>query len=126
MGGRRCEAVDVIEVERTNTVLYCEPWAEVVGFYRDRLGLTIVFENDWFVEFAISQGAYLSVADPARATVAPSDGRGVTLSWKVGDVVAAREALVRAGVEVGEIRFRFGSPVVDLHDPVGNRIELWS
>jgi catechol 2,3-dioxygenase-like lactoylglutathione lyase family enzyme len=116
----------MIEVERTNTVLYCVRWAEVVAFYRDHLGLVVTFENDWFVEFELSTGSFISVADARRTSIAAGDGRGVTLSWRVPDVVSTRAALVHAGVDVGALDSRFGSTVVDLHDPAGNRIELWS
>ena len=116
----------MVAVERTNTVLYCDRWAEVVAFYRDRLGLTVTFENDWFVEFAVHTGAFLSVANAARASIRAGDGAGITLSWQVADVTAARSALAEAGVEVGDLIRRFGADVFDVFDPAGNRIEFWS
>jgi predicted enzyme related to lactoylglutathione lyase len=78
------------------------------------------------VELAVSPTAFVSVADAARATVAPGDGRGITLSWRVADVDATRAALLADGVAVGPVGTRFGSRVADVHDPAGNRIELWS
>ena len=111
---------------RTNTILYCEKWSETVAFYRDLLRLSSTFENDWFVEFEIAPGSSVSVADAARASIASGDGRGLTLSWQVPDVAAAGDVLRSRGVDVGPVRLRFGSPVVDLRDPAGNRIELWS
>lgn len=116
----------MVVVERTNTVLYCEQWAETVAFYRDTLGLAVAFENDWFVEFAVHPGAFVSVADAARSSIRAGDGSGITLSWRVADVAATGAALTAAGVETGEITHRFGSSVVDVFDPAGNRIEFWS
>jgi catechol 2,3-dioxygenase-like lactoylglutathione lyase family enzyme len=116
----------MIAVERTNTVLYCERWVETVAFYRDTLGLDVAFENDWFVEFAVHPGAYVSIADAARTSVRPGDGSGITLSWRVADVTAVRSALAEAAVSVGEPRRRFGADVIDVFDPSGNRIEFWS
>jgi predicted enzyme related to lactoylglutathione lyase len=116
----------MLRAERTNTILYCTTWSETVAFYRDSLGLPVSFENDWFVEFDVAPGSFVSVADSGRASVAPGDGRGITLSWQVEDVTATRDTLRESGVDVGPVRHRFGSPVVDLFDPVGNRIELWS
>lgn len=116
----------VIEFARANTVLYCRRWEEAVAFYRDRLGLTVSFENEWFIEFEVGPGSYVSVADASHASIAPGDGRGITLSWQVADVDAARTQLIARGVAVSEIGHRFGSPVIDLFDPAGNRIELWS
>lgn len=116
----------MLDVERSNTILYCERWTETVRFYRDVLGLDVVFENDWFVELALGSAAFVSIADAARSSIAPGSGAGLTLSWRVADVAAARSALLDAGVEVGEIGTRWGAGVLDLFDPAGNRIELWS
>lgn len=116
----------MVAVERTNTVLYCDRWADVVAFYRDRLGLTVAFENDWFVEFAVHAGGFLSVANAARSSIRAGDGAGITLSWQVADVTDVRSAIAEAGVEVGDLSRRFGADVFDVFDPAGNRIEFWS
>lgn len=116
----------MVRVDRSNTILYCARWVDVVAFYRDGLALEIAFENDWFVEFATGPGAFLSVADAARSSIGPGDGSGLTLSWRVADVAVERSRLQARGVEVGEIASRWGARVVDLFDPAGNRVELWS
>jgi catechol 2,3-dioxygenase-like lactoylglutathione lyase family enzyme len=117
---------DVIEVDRTNTILYCDRWRRVVDFYRHALGLDVVVENDWFVEFVLAPGSFLSVADATRSSIAPGVGAGLTLSWRVADVADTRATLLDAGISVSQVGSRFGCPVIDLHDPAGNRIELWS
>lgn len=116
----------MLEVERTNTVLYCDRWTEMVAFYRDALGFTVAFENDWFVEFAVHPGAFVSVADASRSSIRPGDGSGLTLSWQVSDVEIVRTSLSDAGVDVSDIARRFGARVVDVSNPAGNRIEFWS
>lgn len=116
----------MVAVERTNTVLYCEQWAETARFYRHALGLAVTFENDWFVEFAVCPGAFLSVADASRSSIRPGDGAGITLSWQVADITAVRSSLAATGVSVGEPTRRFGADVFDVFDPAGNRIEFWS
>jgi catechol 2,3-dioxygenase-like lactoylglutathione lyase family enzyme len=116
----------MLRVERANTILYCERWADTVAFYRRLLGATVVFANDWFVELAVTDGASVSIADAGRASITSSGGAGLTLSWQVADVVRVREELVAAGVAVSDVRRRFGAPVVDLFDPEGHRVELWS
>ena len=116
----------MVHVERANTILYCDRWRATVAFYRSLLDADVAFENDWFVELALVDGATLSIADAARATIPSSGGAGITLSWRVADVVAAREALRTAGFDVSPVHRRFGSPVVDLVDPEGHRVELWS
>lgn len=108
-------------------ILYCERFAATVAFHRALLGDdAVTFENDWFVELAVGDGSFVSIADASRTTILPAGGAGITLSWEVDDVRVVRDELAIAGVEVSEVRHRFGSPVVDLFDPEGHRIELWS
>jgi catechol 2,3-dioxygenase-like lactoylglutathione lyase family enzyme len=113
-----------MEVTRTNTILYCSNWAETARFYREQVGLRVSHENDWFVEFEVGPG-FLSIADAARATVGQTRGQGVTLSWKVGDIDAARRDLQAKGIEVSAVKQRWGAPAVDFRDPEGHRVELW-
>ena len=116
----------MIRVERTNTILYCRHWPESVAFYRDQLGLPEAFANDWFVELMLGPDSFLSVADAARSSIPPGDGAGITLSWQVREVDRTRAQLLDAGVAVGETGRRWGATVLDLFDPEGNRVELWS
>jgi catechol 2,3-dioxygenase-like lactoylglutathione lyase family enzyme len=116
-----------MRVVRANVILYCERWAETSAYYRSLLGDdAVTFENEWFVELAVGDGSFVSIADAARATVAPAGGAGITLSWQVEDVRRTRDELIANGFEPSEVGHRFGSPVVDLFDPEGHRIELWS
>ena len=116
----------MLAIRRTNTILYCSRWADTVAFYRDRLRLPSAFENEWFVEFELSASSFLSVADQARATIGPNHGAGLTLSWELDDVESARSELIEAGLQLGSIGARWGAATLDLFDPEGNRIELWS
>lgn len=113
-------------VLRTNTILYCDHWAETVSFYRDALGLTVTHTNDWFVEVHLVDTAHLSLADATRATIAPGRGAGITLSWQVPDLDAARAALVDLDISVTDPAFRWNSTYVEVFDPEGTRLELWS
>ena len=112
-------------VVRTNTILYCDHWLDTVAFYRDTLGLDVTHANDWFVEVHLAGTAHLSLADAARATVAPGHGAGITLSWQVTDVDAMHQTLSDAGVAVTSPARRWNSTYIGLHDPEGTRIELW-
>lgn len=112
-------------VTRTNTILYCNAWADTVAFYRDIIGLTSKFVNDWFVEFELGGGAHLSVADTAHTSIPTGGGAGLTLSWEVTDLEAACQHLIDQSVVVTEPTHRWGATTVFLHDPEGNRIELW-
>ncbi len=116
----------MVTVRRSNTILYTDRWAETVAFYRESLSLAVVFENDWFVEFALGPTSFVSVADASRSSIAPGRGDGITLSLQVEDVHVVRADLLRAGVEVAEIGVRWGAEVLDVRDPAGNRVEFWA
>ena len=121
----------MLQPRRTNTILYCRQWDATVTFYRATLGLLVSYANDWFVEFALhdsphDNGAYLSVANAARASITAVEGQGITLAWQVDDLAAVRSQLVAAGVEVTPIRRRWGAWVCYCRDPEGHRIELWA
>ncbi len=121
----------MLQLRRTNTILYCRNWEATAAFYRDTLGLPTSFANDWFVEFVLHDdadhaGAHLSVADAARASIAAVAGQGITLTWQVDDLPAARGELEAAGVAVTPIKRRWGKWVCYCHDPEGHRIELWA
>ncbi len=116
----------LLQIKAANTVLYCEKWKATVGFYRELLQVPVLFENDWFVEFGLTESARFSIADAARASIDAVAGQGVTIALQVGDVVAARGKLLGAGVEIGRIRNRFNAQVCYFYDPEGHRLELWS
>jgi uncharacterized glyoxalase superfamily protein PhnB len=115
-----------LRIERTNTILYCEGFAETVEFYRDVFGFNVTFANDWFTEFVLGDGSHLSVADAARATIGPARGVGITLSWQVLDLEAAYQSLVTRGAQPDPIHQRWGAAAFHVRDPEGHRIELWA
>ncbi len=115
-----------MEPLRTNTILYCEDYADAVAFYRDLLGLEILTSKEWFTEFRLTGDGCLSVADARRTSIPAGGGRGITLSWQVEDVRAVRYRLAELGVETSPVVWRWGAWTLFLHDPEGNRIELWS
>lgn len=111
---------------RANTILYCREWAATVAFYRQRLGLPVGFENEWFVEFRLNEGAYLSIADASRASIAAVEGRGITLAWQVSNLADMHAHLQAEGAPVTPIRSRWGAWVFYCHDPEGHRLEFWT
>lgn len=118
--------MSLVSVGRVNTVLYCEAWAATVDFYRDVLGFDVDHESDWFVEFRLTDSAFLSVADTQRATIPAAGGAGITLTFQTADVVATRALLDARGVTTTPITRRWGADVFYCHDPEGHRIEFWS
>lgn len=110
-----------------NTILYCQQWTESVAFYRDQLGFAITFASDWFVEFAITESARLSIANEQRATIKSSHGAGITLTFEVDDADAVWDELHAAGLQPTPCRTHaWGARTFYLRDPEGNRLELWS
>lgn len=115
-----------MKVERANTILYCSNWSATVAFYRDVLGFPVSADRGWFVEFQLAADAFVSVADASRATIASANGAGITLTWQVADVEAARDTLVERGVDCSPIAQRWGCDSTFFTDPEGNRVELWT
>lgn len=115
----------LFEIRRTNTILYCRNWTEMVAFYRDVLQLSPNYQNDWFVEFQIDENTYVSVADEQRASIKSASGGGITLSWQVSDIRKAHDQLRSREIAVSELKEKWGALVCYFRDPEGNRIELW-
>jgi uncharacterized glyoxalase superfamily protein PhnB len=110
-----------------NTILYCQAWSECVAFYRDRLGLPVTFASEWFVEFALTESARLSIADERRATVKSSHGAGITLTFQVDDADALWSLFQTEGIETTPCKTHaWGARTFYLRDPEGNRLEIWS
>ena len=116
-----------LSFQTTNTILYCKAWQATLTFYRQAFALAETFASDWFIEFALSPTARLSIADEARATVKSSAGQGVTLTFQVADVEQAWQTLNECGAMPGKIRrHAWGAQVFYLRDPEGHRLEIWS
>ncbi|MFH1155547.1 MAG: VOC family protein [Pseudomonadota bacterium] len=118
--------MESIGIVRSNTILYCDDWMDTVNFYHDVLDLPVADEKGWFVEFKLSDNAFLSIADAGRASISSAHGKGLTLSFKVPDIDLAHRRLCESGVSVSRIKSVWGARVFHLHDPEGNRIELWT
>lgn len=113
--------------KNANTILYCQQWEATVAFYRDQLGFTPTFTSDWFIEFAVTATARLSVADERRATIKSSHGAGITLTFQVDDADATWAILHAAGLDLTPCRTHaWGARTFYLRDPEGNRLEVWS
>ncbi|HPL15943.1 MAG TPA: VOC family protein [Spirochaetota bacterium] len=111
----------------SNTIIYCKKWDECKRFYRDILGLRIHFEKDWFIEFHICEGAYLSIADEAHTSIKNAAGGGITIALKFDSADEMRKNLVDNGIAAGEIsNHPWGGKTFFIMDPEGMRIEIWS
>lgn len=79
----------LFEINRTNTILYCRNWNEMVTFYQNILQLSVNYQKDWFVEFQLGENTYVSVVDERKASIKGASGEGITLSWQVTDIKVA-------------------------------------
>lgn len=116
----------MINIKKTNTILYCKNWHKVVSFYKNILELKINFENDWFVEFILNDLSMLSVANEGRSKIKSSNGAGVTISLNVDDIEKSYSFLIKKNLKLSEIKQVWNSEVFYIFDPEGNRIEFWS
>jgi catechol 2,3-dioxygenase len=92
-------------------------------FYRDTLGLALLFSDDEsYAFFALgSGGAQLAVyagEPPPRHENSP------LLAFDVVDLEAARERLAGSGVGVGAIVSVSGGRMFEFRDPAGHRLEF--
>jgi catechol 2,3-dioxygenase-like lactoylglutathione lyase family enzyme len=113
-------------LKTANTILYCRNWQDTVCFYRDRMGLPVLFANDWFVEFALTATARLSIADQRHASIKSAGGAGITLALEVEDLRAAHRFAQDAGLTPTPMRKHpWNAEVFYLTDTEGHRIEIW-
>ena len=117
-----------MEILASNTILYCKNWKATVVFYREILGFTETFTKDeWFIELKITKGCHLSLADEANCSIKSSSGQGITLSFRVAELATIHHRLAMQGVQPTPITSHsWRAPYFYVHDPEGNRIELWN
>lgn len=110
-----------------NIILYCKKYGETLRFYRDMLGLPVSADMGWLTEFRASENSFITVADEARSSVKSAGGLGITITLKVNDADEAGKNMRAAGMSPGETGdFPPNARRFFLHDPEGNRIEVWS
>jgi len=112
-------------LQRTNTILYCSRWEATVTFYREIFDFNITHQTEWFVEFQLHSNSFLSIADAKRTSIDSVNGQGVTLSWQTANVYNVHDSLQKSGIQVTNIKTKWGANLFYLHDPEGHRIELW-
>jgi catechol 2,3-dioxygenase-like lactoylglutathione lyase family enzyme len=119
-------SVQRISVDRANTVLYCDQWEATASFYRNVLALDVEHESDWFVEFRLTDTAFVSIADARRATIDAVGGQGITLTLHTTALIETKALLDRSGITTTSIKRRWGADVFYCRDPEGHRIEFWA
>jgi catechol-2,3-dioxygenase len=92
----------------------------VMEFYRDRIGLDVLIENDEFVTFRCGGASRLVVT----RTSAPSGERQTKASWRVADVAAEVAELRARGVDVADYD-EPGLKTVDGVADIGLAMSAW-
>lgn len=117
-----------MQVERAGVILNTANYEACVAFYRDVLGLDVLFsegrEGDRLCCFEFGD-AYLMVETGGHANPA---GKGIRegaakLRLNVRSLEDAQRHLAERGVRAEISRFDWGS-VIDIFDPDGNRIGI--
>ena len=111
--------------------LVAEDLDVLLPFYRDTLGLPLIFQQPGTCAFLrLGGGPQLSLYSRASVGAEPDEGRSrwdVTLpgiGWDVPDLDAARSALLEAGVEVSDIVPVPAGRAAMFRDPEGNQLEI--
>ena len=115
-----------VKVDIVNTIIYCKNWLASVAFYRDELKFEVAFANDWFVEFKLNEAACLSVVDETRAAIGHSNGEGMMISFKVGEIESVYLEMESLKLNPTPIKMVWGADVFSVFDPEGTQIEFWS
>jgi catechol 2,3-dioxygenase-like lactoylglutathione lyase family enzyme len=106
-------------------------FAVASAFYRDKLGLTLVSETPFALEFESPGGGLLRIAQVEAVVVAPY----TTLGWSVVNIASTVEALTGRGVQFeryggmtqdarGIWRSPGGAQIAWFKDPDGNLLSL--
>ncbi len=104
---------------RTGLILYVQKYNECVAFYRDTLGLGVLFETPELTCFDFG-GTYLMVEVDDRPDPPTRQGAPPTcLRLNVPDVRACADAVAAKGVTVDYLAHSWGTVAKSL-DPDGN------
>lgn len=114
---------------RSDVDLTCRRFAEMVVFYRDRLGLPVICQWSGVVRFDGGRGRWLTLwrADPAYgAEEAERSGRHSGVSFAVEGLETLCHALGHAGLPFASppCRQPWGALMVNLIDPEGRLVTL--
>ena len=119
----------LIDNSTVEIILYVRNMSAEVRFYRDVLGLPLRYpkglddySDQMWVEFSVGNG---TLALHGGAESEPQDDHEIV--FMVENVAQAREMIIEAGIEMGEIRpLEDGSPISEGRDPDGHRFSIRS
>jgi catechol 2,3-dioxygenase-like lactoylglutathione lyase family enzyme len=118
----------MIQASMMQIILFVRDMAREVHFYRDVLGLEVVYpqaplgdySSEMWVEF---NAGGCSLALHGGAEKQREDTHEVI--FKVEDLVHARQEILNAGIQIAEIRLlEDGAPIAEGVDPDGHRFAI--
>lgn len=121
--------MSMIKNSTIEIILYVRNMNAEVRFYRDVLGLPLRYpkgledySDQMWVEFSIGDA---TLALHGGGENQPRDDHEIV--FMVENVTRAREMIIEAGTEMGEIRpLEDGSPISEASDPDGHRFSIRS
>ena len=115
------------KVSLSQIILFVSNMDQAVHFYRDVIGLTVVYPED---RTDYSQEMWVEL-DAGHCSLALHGGSGKKpgsehqLVFHVENLEASRSAILDAGFQIGEIRFlEDGKPVAKGVDPEGHHFSI--
>jgi predicted enzyme related to lactoylglutathione lyase len=118
----------MIKASMKQIILFVREMDRAVHFYRDVLGLEVVFppapledySSEMWVEFDAG-GCALALHGGAQKPPEASH----EVIFKVDDLESARQAILNAGIHIAEIRLlEDGAPIAEGMDPDGHRFAI--
>lgn len=107
-----------MRLEVARIVLFTRKMDEMTWYYRDVLGLETLTDQENWREFAAGGCRIALHSGP------PSPGqKGPKIAFKVEDVPAARDALIKRGAKFGPVK-KAEFTLCDGADPDGNHVQL--
>lgn len=108
-----------MKVQQQGLILKTRLKTECVEFYKNIMGMQVLFENDFLTCFACGTGHLM--VEPGQDSSLSSES--IVLRLNVENVLAERDRLGAMGIEVCYAAFEWGE-ILTLHDPAGTKIEL--
>ncbi|MBW6466882.1 MAG: VOC family protein [Brevefilum sp.] len=118
----------MIQAKLMQMILFVREMDRSVHFYRDVLGLEVVYPqapledyaSEMWVEFDAG-GCALALHGGAKKPTEDSH----EVIFKVEDLVQARQEILKAGIQIAEIRLlEDGAPIAEGVDPDGHRFAI--
>lgn len=108
-------------------ILYVQNMKREVWFYRDVLGLSIRYPQG-LSDYAEEMWGEFETGDCTLALHGGAQDQPQTLHeivFLVSDVAEARQAIIDAGITIGEVRpLEDGAPIAEGIDPAGHRFAI--